>query len=246
MTEEGAAPDTLRKVTDGGPRPSVWGAGLFTLWREAWPAAVLLLVIWICFAAQEVAAWRGQEQTVRIFGSVFPPAFRDGVWWTPVTHIFLHGGLLHILMNSSALIALAPVVSQRLGRDAFGALLFLAFFLICGVAGAGLFLVLHWGGAVPMIGASGAICGLWGAVARLTATPALAPIVSRQVGRQVRSFVIMNLILVALGGILGLASGQGGVLVAWEAHVGGFIAGLLLIDVFPVRFWWLREDAEAR
>ncbi len=42
----------------------------------------------------------------------------------------------------------------------------------------------------------------------------------------------MNLVLVAIGFGLGQASGQGGLMIAWECHVGGFIAGLLLVDVF--------------
>jgi rhomboid protease GluP len=48
----------------------------------------------------------------------------------------------------------------------------------------------------------------------------------------------MNLILAALGFGLGMLSGQGGVLVAWEAHLGGFVFGLLVAPLLPVRYPW--------
>jgi membrane associated rhomboid family serine protease len=52
--------------------------------------------------------------------------FRQGFWWTPLTHIFLHAGLLHIVMNTRP--GLGPAIAVRLGRDLKGALLFWAFF----------------------------------------------------------------------------------------------------------------------
>jgi len=235
----------LAAVTDGRRRP-IWRSGFSILWTQAWPVAALLVGLWVVFAGQTLADLTGRGEQVLLLGALYPPAFRVGVWWTPLTHIFLHGGLLHIAMNSSALGALGPAVSQRLGRDAIGGLLFLGFFVLCGLAGGGVYLALHWGGGAPMLGASGAICGLWGAVARMTETTDLAPIWSRSVGRQARSFLVMNLILVAIGGALGVLSGAGGVLVAWEAHVGGFVAGLFLVRLFPARFWWLSEGHAPR
>ena len=176
-------------------------------------------------------------------GCLYPPYFKQGFWWTPLTHIFLHGGLLHIVMNTSALLSLGPAIALRLGRDWRGGLLFWAFFLICGLAGGLLFLAMHWNSEISAVGASGAICGLWGAVARLRSDGGLDPIFSRQVGKQTWSFVVMNLVLIAIGFAIGTASGEGGLMIAWECHVGGFIAGLLLVQVFPVRYWWLRQPA---
>lgn len=245
MTHETSSASVLAAVTDGRRRP-IWRSGLSILWKQAWPVAVLLVLLWIVFAGQTLANLTGKGEQVLLLGAVYPPAFRAGVWWTVLTHMFLHGGILHIAMNSSALGAFGPAVSQRLGRDAAGALLFLAFFVLCGLAGGALYLALHWRGHLPMLGASGAICGLWGAMARITETTALAPVWSPTVGRQARSFLIMNLILVGIGGALGLMSGAGGVLVAWEAHVGGFVAGLFLVRLFPARFWWLSKAQAPR
>lgn len=245
MTDEAPRADVLAAVSDGRRRP-IWRSGFSVLWKQAWPVAALLVVLWVVFAGQTLAELAGNGEQVLLLGALYPPAFRAGVWWTPLTHMFLHGGLLHIAMNSSALGAFGPSVSQRLGRDAVGALLFLGFFMLCGLAGGVLYLALHWSGDMPMLGASGAICGLWGAAARMTETTDLAPIWSRPVGRQAWSFLVMNLILVGIGGALGMLSGAGGVLVAWEAHVGGFVAGLFLVRLFPARFWWLSEAGVSR
>jgi membrane associated rhomboid family serine protease len=161
--------------------------------------------------------------------------------------MFLHVGWLHIAMNSAALIALGPAIAQRLGRDALGGLMFLGFFLICGLAGGAAFLLLAPANA-PAVGASGAIFGLWGAVARLAGPGQikLAPLFSRGVGQQIMSAVISNLVVVFGAAAFGLASGVGIIGVAWQAHLGGFVAGILLIQVMPVRFHWLRQPAPAR
>ena len=68
----------------------------------------------------------------------------------------------------------------------------------------------------------------------------MAPLFSSSVGRQVLSAVVSNLLVVGLGAGYGLASGTGVLGIAWQAHLGGFIAGMLLIQVMPVRFHWLR------
>lgn len=224
------------------PEPG-WRRTLRLLTGPAWALGLLTLVLWIVSGVQFLARTQGWEEAMFALGSLYPPYFRHGFVWTPLTHVFLHNGLLHIFMNTTALISLGPAIAVRLGSDLKGALLFWAFFLICGVAGGLLFLGLHWNGDISAVGASGAICGLWGAVARLTANGELAPIFSRQVGKQTWSFVVMNLVLIAIGFGIGRASGQGGLMIAWECHVGGFIAGLFLVEAFPVRYWWLRQPA---
>jgi membrane associated rhomboid family serine protease len=54
------------------------------------------------------------------------------------------------------------------------------------------------------------------------------------------SAVVSNLLVVGLGAGYGVASGTGVLGIAWQAHLGGFIAGMLLIQVMPARFHWLR------
>jgi membrane associated rhomboid family serine protease len=211
------------------------------LWFEAWPVVVLAGVIGLVFAGQLIGAAYGYEEAIFVLGAVSKVGLAYGLWWTPLTHMFLHAGWVHIGMNILALIALGPAVAQRFGRDAFGGLLFLIFFLVCGLAGGAAFLLLAPAN-VPAVGASGAIFGLWGAVARLAAPGQikLAPLFSREVARQVGSAIVSNLLVVAFAAAYGLASGAGVIGIAWQAHLGGFIAGILLIQVMPARFHWLR------
>lgn len=242
--EEGAPEaGVVRGLTDNKP-PKRFRAERYYVWlNEAWPLGALALLLWGIFAFQLIGDFTGWNETMLNLGALGAPSFRHGYWWTPLTNMFLHAGLFHILMNSSALLSLGLRVSLRFGRDLKGGGLFWSFFVLCGLAGSALFLALHWNGESYAVGASGAICGLWGGVARLTSDGGLVPIVSRQMGKQTWSFIVMNLVLVAIGFGLGQVSGQGGVMIAWEAHVGGFIAGLFLIQVFPVRYRGLRQPA---
>lgn len=221
-------------------REGMFGRGPTLLWFEAWPVMVTLGLVWLVFAGQLAARSLGVEEEMLSLGAFHAGNFLAGLWWTPVTYAFLHAGWLHIAMNSAALVALGPGLAQRFGRDALGGLLFAALYLACGVAGAalaGAFAPDSW-----LVGASGAICGLWGAGSRLVGPgrPELHPIFSRSVGRSAGSFVVMNLIVVLAAGAYGLASQQGMIMVSWQAHVGGFVLGLLLVGVMPVRFHWLQ------
>ena len=229
-------------VLEAPQRETLWGRGPAMLWFEAWPVLVVTAAIWVVFAGQLIGESLGQADAILNYGALWKPGVFVGLWWTPLTHMFLHAGWLHIAMNSAALVALGPAIAQRLGRDWRGGLLFIGFYLVCGLAGAAGFLLLA-PDQVPAVGASGAIFGLWGGVARLSGPGEikLAPMFSGSVMRQVGSAVVSNLLVVGLGAAYGLASGVGIIGIAWQAHLGGFIAGMLLIQVMPARFWWLRE-----
>jgi membrane associated rhomboid family serine protease len=148
-----------------------------------------------------------------------------------VSYIFLHGDLMHLGMNCLWLLAFGPIVARR-----FGAILFLLFFLVCGVAGAVAYLSLNWLSPVPVIGASGAISGLMAAGIRMLrpASPVvafrgrLAPVFSRQVVVFSLFWVVINLAFGLTGLTIGGETGQ----LAWQAHLGGYFAGLLLAGPF--------------
>lgn len=149
-----------------------------------------------------------------------------------VSHLFLHGGWGHVVMNSLWLLAFGPVVARR-----FGGALFLLFFFICGAAGAAAFLALNWGGTDPVVGASGAVSGLMAAGLRLMpgmfawAQPGearLAPILSRPILSFSLIWGGLNLAVGLIGGSFLGADGA----IAWQAHLGGYIAGLLLAGPF--------------
>jgi len=149
-----------------------------------------------------------------------------------VSYMGLHNDWTHLVINSLWLLAFGPVVARRLGP-----LLFLVFFLICGVAGAFAYIAFNWGSPVPVVGASGAISGLMAAALRMLPGQApwaepgsvpLAPIFSRQILIFTAVWAAINI----LAGVTGLGVGGESGLIAWQAHLGGFLAGLLLCGPF--------------
>ncbi|WP_165961138.1 rhomboid family intramembrane serine protease [Qipengyuania sediminis] len=142
-------------------------------------------------------------------------------------HMFAHAGLLHIGFNLAALLALTPAVVDRLGPLSMRSLAaYLALFLACGLGG--LLLWLAFPHTAPMLGASGAIFGLLGFILRQPDPEAPpVPLTSRAIGNAFWTFVKLHLPLIAIFLIPVLLGGSGFGL-AWEAHLGGFMAGLLL------------------
>ena len=155
-----------------------------------------------------------------------------------VTHQFVHGDLAHLLINSAWLLAFGSPVARRTGN-----LRFIAFFLLAGVAGALLYLAVNGNALILVVGASGAISGLMGAafrflfreggpmaLARATSTP-LMPLAEtlqdRRILMAVAGWTLLNVLLA--WGAAGLTEAAG---IAWEAHLGGFYAGLLLYGFF--------------
>ncbi|WP_119462515.1 rhomboid family intramembrane serine protease [Rhodospirillaceae bacterium SYSU D60014] len=135
---------------------------------------------------------------------------------SPVTHLFLHGSLVHLLINMVMLMAFGSGVERRIGGPRL-----LAFALACGVLGAAAHFLLHPLSIMPVIGASGAISGLFGGVLRFLPRRggSLWPIVLLWIGVSI------------LFGVTGIP-GDGGAAIAWAAHVGGFLGGFLLFGLF--------------
>lgn len=146
-----------------------------------------------------------------------------------VGHIFLHGGWLHLFLNTTALLAFGAPVARLFGSSPAGALRFAAYFLVCGVLGGLFFWALHPTGAVPLVGASGAISGLMGGAARLIERRG---VVGRPFSRAALGFVVP---WIALNLLIGLAGAAFALPIAWEAHLGGLAAGLLLLGLFAPR-----------
>jgi len=159
----------------------------------------------------------------------------------PFSHMLLHADWTHLAVNSLWLLAFGPVVARRFGAPAF-----LLFFVLCGLAGAAVFVAMDWGTAIGAIGASGAISGLMGAAIRMMdirnpyltgLTLSLQPLRSRQVLMFSAVFLILNFASGWLG-VLFVGPGQE---IAWQAHLGGYVAGLLLSGVFERYFGVLRR-----
>lgn len=154
----------------------------------------------------------------------------------PFSYTFLHANFTHLAFNCLWLLVFGPVVARRYGAPAF-----YVFFFLCGLAGAACFVGLDWGQNIGAIGASGAISGLMGASIRMLrvrepwligATLPLAPLLSNQVLMFSAVWLAVNLIT----GIVGL--GPTGILqpIAWQDHLGGYLAGLLLAGPFDEFF----------
>jgi len=172
-------------------------------------------------------------------------------WETTITSMFMHGSWMHIIGNMWFLWIFGNNV-----EDSMGSTRFLFFYLLSGLAAGAFQIVADADSAIPMVGASGAIGGVMGAYIILyprvnvhlfiflgflfftVAVPAFA---------MLGYWVVVQL----LGGFTSIGSDQGGV--AFWAHIGGFVAGALLIFIFkdeellarhPYRGWKQRNHQD--
>ncbi len=180
----------------------------------------------------EVPAVRRQAASAALFlgqGRVSP--------WTLLTYSFLHGGWTHLALNGLWMVAFGTPVARRFGTVRF--LLFMAVTAVCGA-------LAHWicypYGFAPVIGASAAVSGLMGAALRYMfqsprssddqrTAPALSLVgVFRE--RRALSFIVAWFVTNSLFGAGSMSFGLSDAPVAWQAHVGGFLAGLLMFPWF--------------
>jgi len=156
---------------------------------------------------------------------------------TLITSMFLHGGLLHIASNMLYLFIFGDNVEDSLGH-----LPFLAFYFLCGIAAGVTHIALNTASDVPSVGASGAIAGVLAAYLRLFPRAQVRTLIF--VGPFILVPRIAAMFLIAfwfitqlLSGITSLgaptAQSEGGVAV-W-AHIGGFVAGLILVQFMARR-----------
>ena len=130
-----------------------------------------------------------------------------------LTHAFLHGGWLHLVLNGAPLLGLGHAIVRAIGIGRF-----LVIFVVTAMAGALFFWqIAH--SPYPMVGASGAVFGVFAVVTAWQERALRAAGLSRApIWRRIVMLVVLNVVLhFGLGGLL-----------AWEAHLGGWIAGWLL------------------
>jgi membrane associated rhomboid family serine protease len=150
--------------------------------------------------------------------------------WAPlITHIFTHGSWAHVLMNSAFCLVFGVPVCRFFGAGLRGGFVFFAFFLVCGLGAALGYAGLDPHGRWMLVGASGAASGLLGGASRLLEGPGrLSHLISRPVIAMTFGWIIVNAVL----GLSGLTPGAAGVDVAWQAHILGFLIGLVLVGPF--------------
>jgi len=184
-----------------------------------WAIVAACLLPELVLAGADLGLWGGAEwrRAAYAWGGFWPgllgdwrPNFPFQAWVMFASYGFLHGGLAHLVVNMMTLISFGPVLVDRVGAGRFAALY--AASLVGGAAGYALLSE----GLRPMVGASGALFGLVGAFMaweyadRFAARAGLWP-----VARMAAILVVLNLVLWwAMAGQL-----------AWETHLGGFVAG---------------------
>ncbi|RMD82451.1 MAG: rhomboid family intramembrane serine protease [Candidatus Dadabacteria bacterium] len=158
--------------------------------------------------------------------------------WPFLTSMFLHGGWAHLIMNMWALWIFGDNVEDRMGH-----LRYLTFYLLCGILSGLTHYLMNADSTLPTVGASGAIAGVMGAYMLMfpwARVIVLVPLFFWPVFLEVSAFFYIGLWFFGqfMSGTFSIAlPGEvGGV--AWWAHIGGFVAGMLLAPYFrrrPVR-----------
>jgi membrane associated rhomboid family serine protease len=150
-----------------------------------------------------------------------PDQFRGGMLWQPLTAMFMHGGLTHILFNMWALYIFGGIVAPRLGGRAF-----LTLYLSTGLLGNLIWLAAAWTSPAVLCGASGAVMAVTAAAAVMAPeTPMLLLFIPFPIKLRTMAVVFFALELV-----MEFAGGQPGV--ANLVHIVGFIGGYLFIKFF--------------
>jgi membrane associated rhomboid family serine protease len=154
---------------------------------------------------------------------------------TILTSMFIHGGFLHILGNMLYLWIFGNNI-----EDLLGPLRFFVFYIACGVVAALAHLLTDPGSVVPTVGASGAVAGVLGAY--LVVHPRARVLTIVFLGIFIRMMLVPAGVLLVFWFVLQIFSGFGslgagarGGGVAWFAHIGGFVAGIVLVKLMAGR-----------
>lgn len=181
-----------------------------------------------------------------VLAGALPGGFGAEIW-SFVSYALIHADVWHLGLNAIWLLPFGSALARRFGTGRF-----LAFAVMTAAAGAGAHLATHFGEVYPMVGASAAISGTMAAAMRFAfqrGGPLLTwrahndaayqvPTVSLLGSLRDPRFLAFVVVWFGINAVFGLGALQldNGQTVAWEAHIGGFVAGALLFSLFdPVR-----------
>jgi membrane associated rhomboid family serine protease len=203
---------------------------------------ILIIVTNVLVFVYELSLGRGLERLIMHYGVV--PA--NVLGWPrsdlPLaavalpffTSMFLHGGWLHLIGNMWYLWIFGDNVEDRLGHFSY-----LIFYLLCGLGAGIVHTILNAGTEIPSVGASGAIAGVLGAYVvsyPFARVLTLIPIFVFLQVIEIPALLVLGFwfVMQFLSGTasLAVAGGNAGG-VAWWAHVGGFVIGMILVGLFP-------------
>lgn len=191
---------------------------------------------------QQAAIWLGFWPLRLSFDGM--PGGQLPIVWTSLTHAFLHGSWTHVLLNTVWMVIFGTPVARR-----FGATSFLITFGVGAIFGAAAFALAQSGSLAVLIGASGGVAGLTGLALRFMFQPTVvvrdpstnqAVPLGKKLGalstlwteRRARMFTLIWLGMNLAIPLFAFFGGQS-VQIAWQAHIGGFIAGAVIADFLP-------------
>ncbi|MEO8685207.1 MAG: rhomboid family intramembrane serine protease [Devosia sp.] len=246
MSEQGPKPAKADTAGAGGREPVFLVPGVVT--------ALIGVMVAVQLATSFVLNEEGYGQLIlwfaflplRIVAASEDLSLALPLVWTPFTHALLHGGWDHLLINMAWLAIFGTPVARR-----YGAVPLLVLFFVASAAGAALFAATTLYSGAYLVGASGGIAGLTGAAVRFIFQPVLVtehPETGERIllGRRLasfadlakdtraRMFILIWVVLNAAVPLLPIFTGAS-VQVAWQAHLGGFFAGILLVGLFERR-----------
>jgi membrane associated rhomboid family serine protease len=160
-----------------------------------------------------------------------PPLIATPFWTTLLTSMFLHGGWIHLGGNMLFLWIFGDNIER-----AMGAVRFLLFYLICGLLASAAHIVFNLQSPVPSIGASGAISGVLGGYMLLFPRNRVRVLTRGGIVAVPAVLMLgMWIVLQLISGIGSMAETDQTSGVAYMAHIGGFVAGLVLVKLFATR-----------
>lgn len=218
-----------QKILKAEQNPPFLNIGKIPLFVKIMVPIIVIIHVTITFTLNDM-------QTMQVFQKLglMPTYYASQFGWnalfTPVTHMFIHGGWMHLAFNTIMLTALGTFCARE-----FGDKITTFLFFLCGFGGAFLFVLINFDGRFPLIGASGGISGFFGV---------LLIIMQKRGGFNqfgvVRKYGSMPIIAFWLAFMLFTALLLGGQ--SWEAHIGGFLTGLLWLSWIVnknLKFWRL-------
>jgi len=211
------------------------------------PVATWLLILLNCMVfVAELGCPEPLRERVLFYLGIVPARYTQPGWdpsaWAGIpaalpflAHMFLHAGWLHIIGNMWTLWIFGDNVEDRMGSVRF-----LVFYLLCGLAAGLTHLLTNVHSTVPTVGASGAISGVLAAyllLYPLSRIIVMMPLLFWPFFFEMPAFFYMALwfLIQLFSGTLSLVAPGAAGGVAWWAHIGGFVAGLVLCPAFVVR-----------
>lgn len=178
--------------------------------------SVACIVVFILeFVPLETSSGLAVDEILFMPGDLTDP----GRLYTVITSMYAHGSLMHLLFNVLGLILIGMVLEQRIGTRPY-----ITIYLLTGIAGTLMFAGFHWDEPfIGVLGASGAISGVLGAFARLYPNERMSMFVMFVPLPPMPIWMIVT-VFVGMQFLYSLGSTN----IAWEAHLGGLIAGLIL------------------